>query len=65
MDIAQASTMLHQSQLQHEVGMRVLGMALDNAGLDQDLVQRMSVQATGTVQSITDPHLGTLLDTYA
>ncbi len=61
MDIASLSTNLAQDRLAERVGSKVLLMALGSARIEGASLQRLLASA----QTVSDPRLGTRLDTSA
>lgn len=57
--IAQASTALHQAQLQQEVGMNVMRMGLETSEQQAEGIQRMMGDAAELQQQVVqDPAVG-------
>ncbi len=65
MNIAEASTAMHQMQLQSEVGFRVASMAQDTAKLQAEGVARLIEGASTQLQVGDANHLGNLVDIQA
>ncbi len=77
MNIAEASTSLSQVQVQQEAGTRVLRMAMDNAEMQAEGVNRMTQAAPQAAeqllqqqsqvigQAVQEEHLGNIIDLHA
>jgi len=57
MDIASLSTALSQAKLQESVGVAVQSMAMNDAGSQSDLLQKLMDSAI-----IRDPEVGAIID---
>ncbi|MFW5802121.1 MAG: putative motility protein [Spirochaeta sp.] len=64
MDIAQASTALHQSRVQTEAGFRVQSMAQDHAEVQAEGLNRL-LEGASVLQPTDAGHLGNLIDVQA
>jgi hypothetical protein len=64
MDIARLSTELATQRLQDQVGMAVMGKALDYASEQSAALAKM-LESVAAVQEIRDPALGGLVDLRA
>ena len=64
MDIAQASTALHQANVQMEAGLRVQSMAQDHAEIQADGLNRL-LEGSTVLQPSEAAHLGNLVDIQA
>lgn len=68
MDIGKASTDMNTAQLQSEIGMRVLRMALDQTRPQAELMNELGVTnqtVNGANAASLDPMMGRNVDTYA
>ena len=68
MDIAQASVDLKHAEVQQKAGIAVMRMAMDNAQVQGNAVNRLMEGAKLAQQAapvIQDPSLGTMIDVYA
>ena len=66
MDIAKASTDMKTAELQGEIGMRVLRMALDQGQTQADLVSQLgAIAPSGANAASLDPMMGRNVDTFA
>ena len=68
MDIGKASTDMSTAELQSEIGMRVLRMALDQTRPQAELMNELGVVAqsvSGANVASLDPMMGRNVDTYA
>lgn len=64
MDIARLSTELATQRLQDQVGVAVMGKALDFAS-EQGAALAKMLEASSSVQQISDPALGNRVDLFA
>ena len=65
MDIASVSRALSQNNLQQQVGLAVMKMAMGNAADQSNFIAEMANNASKAMESSVRPYLGAMIDIQA